>query len=89
VNIGARDIEGVDLTVRQGEVHVQWVLITCVNTGLSLMGHVQITLEIVEEKTIRTRGCERPIGLFLAFQYPYTLSICKILRAALDAAKGE
>jgi Fe-S cluster assembly ATP-binding protein len=97
--IGDKEIlKGVDLTVRQGEVHA---LMGPNGTGKStlanvLMGHPAYTVTAGEilfegvdlvgmEPDVRAR-----LGLFLAFQYPVAipgLSVANFLRAAINAKR--
>ncbi len=91
-------LNGVDLTVRQGEIHV---LMGPNGTGKStlaytLMGHPGYT---VTEGQILYKGQELTelepderarLGIFLAFQYPVAIpgvSVANFLRAALNARR--
>ncbi|OGO11395.1 MAG: Fe-S cluster assembly ATPase SufC [Chloroflexi bacterium RBG_16_47_49] len=97
VNIAGREIlKGVDLTVRQGEVHA---LMGPNGTGKStlaytLMGHpgYEVTKgEVIfkDVNIIEMKADERSrLGLFLAFQYPVAISgvsMANFLRTAINS----
>lgn len=99
VSIGDKEIlKGLDLTVRQGEVHA---IMGPNGTGKStlaytLLGHPNYTVtdgeiwfkgeNILEVETDR----RSQLGLFLAFQYPVAIpgvSVANFLRAAINARR--
>jgi Fe-S cluster assembly ATP-binding protein len=97
--IGEKEIlKGVDLTVRQGEVHA---LMGPNGTGKStfanvLMGHPAYTVTAgeIQFEGVDLVGMEPDararLGLFLAFQYPVAipgLSVANFLRAAINAKR--
>jgi Fe-S cluster assembly ATP-binding protein len=99
VNVGGREIlKGVDLTIKQGEVHA---LMGPNGTGKStlaytLMGHpgYQVTRGVVMFKgknILELKSDERSrMGLFLAFQYPVSIagvSVANFLRTAINARR--
>lgn len=99
VKIEDKDIlKGVDLTVRQGEVHA---LMGPNGTGKStlayaLMGHPSYEITAGEvtfkgENLLELEADERArLGLFLAFQYPVSIpgvSVANFLRTALNARR--
>ena len=99
VNVGGREIlKGVDLTIKQGEVHA---LMGPNGTGKStlaytLMGHpgYQVTKGVVMFKgknILELKSDERSrMGLFLAFQYPVSIagvSVANFLRTAINARR--
>jgi Fe-S cluster assembly ATP-binding protein len=95
---GREILRGVDLTVRQGEVHA---LMGPNGTGKStfanvLMGHpsYQVTQGELLFEGVNLVGLEADqrarLGLFLAFQYPVAipgLSVANFLRAAVNARR--
>jgi len=92
-------LKGVNLTVRQGEIHA---LMGPNGSGKStlaytLMGHPKYEVEQGEvwfkgENVLEIAPDERArLGLFLAFQYPVTIpgvSVANFLRSALNARRG-
>jgi Fe-S cluster assembly ATP-binding protein len=99
VNIAGREIlKGVDLTVKQGEVHA---LMGPNGTGKStlaytLMGHpgYQVTKgEVIfkGKNVLELKPDERArLGIFLAFQYPVSIagvSVANFLRTAINARR--
>jgi Fe-S cluster assembly ATP-binding protein len=99
VNIGDKEIlKGVDLTVKQGEVHA---LMGPNGTGKStlayaLMGHPSYEItsgEVILKgmNILELEADERArLGLFLAFQYPVSIpgvSVANFLRTALNARR--
>jgi Fe-S cluster assembly ATP-binding protein len=99
VNIAGREIlKGVDLTVKQGEVHA---LMGPNGTGKStlaytLMGHpgYQVTKgEVIfkDKNVLELKPDERArLGIFLAFQYPVSIagvSVANFLRTAINARR--
>jgi Fe-S cluster assembly ATP-binding protein len=99
VNIAGREIlKGVDLTVKQGEVHA---LMGPNGTGKStlaytLMGHpgYQVTKgEVIfkGKNVLELKPDERArLGIFLAFQYPVSIagvSVANFLRTAVNARR--
>jgi Fe-S cluster assembly ATP-binding protein len=101
VRVEGKDIlKGIDLTVRQGEVHA---LMGPNGSGKSTLAQVLMgrTTYQVTEGTILFRGQDinglRPdqrarLGLFLAFQYPTEIagvSVVNFLRSAYNAVKAE
>jgi Fe-S cluster assembly ATP-binding protein len=99
VNIGDKEIlKGVDLTVRQGEVHA---LMGPNGTGKStlaytLMGHpsykvTQGEVLFKDMNVLELKPDERSrLGIFLAFQYPVAISgvsMANFLRTAMNARR--
>ena len=99
VNVGGREIlKGVDLTVRQGEVHA---LMGPNGTGkstlaYSLMGHPNYEITQGEvifkgQNVLDLEPDERSrLGIFLAFQYPVAIpgvSVANFLRTAINARR--
>jgi Fe-S cluster assembly ATP-binding protein len=99
VNVEAREIlKGVNLTVRQGEVHA---LMGPNGTGKStlaytLMGHPNYKVTAGEvnfkgQNILELEADQRShLGLFLAFQYPVAIpgvSMANFLRAAINAQR--
>jgi Fe-S cluster assembly ATP-binding protein len=99
VNIAGREIlKGVDLTVKQGEVHA---LMGPNGTGKStlaytLMGHPGYQLTKGEvifkgKNVLELKPDERArLGIFLAFQYPVSIagvSVANFLRTAINARR--
>ena len=92
-------LKGVNLTVKQGEIHA---LMGPNGSGKStlaytLMGHPKYEVEQGEvwfkgENVLEIGPDERArLGLFLAFQYPVTIpgvSVANFLRSALNARRG-
>lgn len=92
-------LKGVNLTVKQGEIHA---LMGPNGSGkstlaYSLMGHPQYEVEQGEvwfkgENVLEMAPDERArLGLFLAFQYPVTIpgvTVANFLRSALNAKRG-
>jgi len=97
---GKEILKGIDLTVRQGEVHA---LMGPNGSGKSTLANVLMGRPGYEltEGTIRFRGQDitklKPdqraqLGLFLAFQYPTEIpgvSVVNFLRSAYKAVKGD
>lgn len=99
VNVAGREIlKGVDLTVKQGEVHA---LMGPNGTGKStlaytLMGHpgYQVTQgEVIfkDKNVLELKPDERSrLGIFLAFQYPVSIagvSVANFLRTAVNSRR--
>src|SRR6266540_7398624 len=97
---GKKILKGIDLTIRQGEVHA---LMGPNGSGKSTLAQVLMgrTSYIITRGTVRFRGEDitkwtpdkrAQHGLFLAFQYPTEIpgvSVVNFLRSAYKAAKGE
>jgi Fe-S cluster assembly ATP-binding protein len=97
---GKEILKGIDLTVRQGEVHA---LMGPNGSGKSTLAQVLMgrTSYHVTQGSVRFRGEDitrwpadkrAQHGLFLAFQYPTEIpgvSVVNFLRSAFKAAKGE
>ena len=97
---GKEILRGIDLTVRQGEVHA---LMGPNGSGKSTLANVLMGRPgyVVTAGEVRFKGQEvtrlRPdvraqMGLFLAFQYPTEIpgvSVVNFLRSAYKAVKGE
>ncbi len=97
---GKEILKGIDLTVRQGEVHA---LMGPNGSGKSTLAQVLMgrTTYAITQGAIRFRGEDitkwtadkrAQHGLFLAFQYPTEIpgvSVVNFLRSAYKAAKGE
>jgi len=97
---GKEILRGIDLTVRQGEVHA---LMGPNGSGKSTLANVLMGRPgyVVTAGEVRFRGQEitglKPdvraqMGLFLAFQYPTEIpgvSVVNFLRSAYKAVKGE
>jgi Fe-S cluster assembly ATP-binding protein len=97
---GKEILKGIDLTVRQGEVHA---LMGPNGSGKSTLAQVLMgrTTYSITQGAIRFRGEDitkwtadkrAQHGLFLAFQYPTEIpgvSVVNFLRSAYKAAKGE
>jgi Fe-S cluster assembly ATP-binding protein len=97
---GKEILKGIDLTVRQGEVHA---LMGPNGSGKSTLAQVLMgrTSYRIKQGSIRFRGEDitrwtadkrAQHGLFLAFQYPTEIpgvSVVNFLRSAYKAAKGE
>jgi Fe-S cluster assembly ATP-binding protein len=97
---GKEILKGIDLTVRQGEVHA---LMGPNGSGKSTLAQVLMgrTTYVITQGAIRFRGEDitkwtadkrAQHGLFLAFQYPTEIpgvSVVNFLRSAYKAAKGE
>ena len=97
---GKEILKGIDLTVRQGEVHA---LMGPNGSGKSTLAQVLMgrTSYTITGGSIRFRGEDigkwtadkrAQHGLFLAFQYPTEIpgvSVVNFLRSAYKAAKGE
>jgi Fe-S cluster assembly ATP-binding protein len=97
---GKEILKGIDLTVRQGEVHA---LMGPNGSGKSTLAQVLMgrTSYHVTHGSVRFRGEDitrwpadkrAQHGLFLAFQYPTEIpgvSVVNFLRSAFKAAKGE
>jgi Fe-S cluster assembly ATP-binding protein len=97
---GKEILKGIDLTVRQGEVHA---LMGPNGSGKSTLAQVLMgrTTYVITQGVVRFRGEDitkwtadkrAQHGLFLAFQYPTEIpgvSVVNFLRSAYKAAKGE
>ncbi len=97
---GNEILKGIDLTVRQGEVHA---LMGPNGSGKSTLAQVLMgrTSYIITQGKVRFRGEDiskwtadkrAQHGLFLAFQYPTEIpgvSVVNFLRSAYKAARGE
>jgi Fe-S cluster assembly ATP-binding protein len=97
---GKQILKGIDLTVRQGEVHA---LMGPNGSGKSTLAQVLMgrTSYTITKGAVRFRGEDitkwtpdkrAQHGLFLAFQYPTEIpgvSVVNFLRSAYKAAKGE
>src|SRR5881296_1755862 len=97
---GKEILKGIDLTVRQGEVHA---LMGPNGSGKSTLAHVlmgrpgyQVTggeIRFKGQNITALRPDQRAqLGLFLAFQYPTEIpgvSVVNFLRSAYKAIKGE
>src|SRR4026208_687534 len=97
---GKEILKGIDLTVRQGEVHA---LMGPNGSGKSTLANALMGRPgyVVTAGTIRFKGLDvakmRPdqraqLGLFLAFQYPTEIagvSVVNFLRSAYKAVKGD
>ncbi len=97
---GKEILKGIDLAVRQGEVHA---LMGPNGSGKSTLAQVLMgrTSYTITQGTVRFRGEDitkwtadkrAQQGLFLAFQYPTEIpgvSVVNFLRSAYKAAKGE
>jgi Fe-S cluster assembly ATP-binding protein len=97
---GKEILKGIDLTVRQGEVHA---LMGPNGSGKSTLAQVLMgrTTYVLTQGVVRFRGEDitkwtvdkrAQHGLFLAFQYPTEIpgvSVVNFLRSAYKAAKGE
>ena len=97
---GKEILKGIDLTVRQGEVHA---LMGPNGSGKSTLANVLMGRPgyLVTAGRIRFKGQDitalKPdqraqLGLFLAFQYPTEIpgvSVVNFLRSAYKAVKGE
>src|SRR5213593_4039212 len=97
---GKEILKGIDLTVRQGEVHA---LMGPNGSGKSTLAHVlmgrpgyQVTggeIRFKGQDITKLRPDQRAqLGLFLAFQYPTEIpgvSVVNFLRSAYKAVKGE
>ncbi len=97
---GKEILKGIDLAVRQGEVHA---LMGPNGSGKSTLAQVLMgrTSYTITQGTVRFRGEDitkwtadkrAQQGLFLAFQYPTEIpgvSVVNFLRSAFKAAKGE
>jgi Fe-S cluster assembly ATP-binding protein len=97
---GKEILKGIDLTVRQGEVHA---LMGPNGSGKSTLANVLMGRPgyVMTAGTIRFKGLDvskmRPdqraqLGLFLAFQYPTEIagvSVVNFLRSAYKAVKGD
>src|SRR6266545_3073568 len=97
---GKEILKGIDLAVRQGEVHA---LMGPNGSGKSTLAQVLMgrTTYVITQGLVRFRGEDitkwtadkrAQHGLFLAFQYPTEIpgvSVVNFLRSAYKAAKGE
>jgi Fe-S cluster assembly ATP-binding protein len=97
---GKEILKGIDLTVRQGEVHA---LMGPNGSGKSTLANVLMgrpTYKVTEGRvlfrgediTALTPDKRAQLGLFLAFQYPTEIagvSVVNFLRTAYNAVKGE